>query len=113
MLEESRWILASEQPRDLDLAAGRREEVVAANDERHSLHEIVDGRGELIRPVAFAVADDDVAALRRRLLLLRTVPQIVESLDRVVEPHAQGDAAVVHDPTRPASTRVQHLFHRA
>ena len=56
-------MLAAEQPRELDLAARGRQQIVAANDERDALHEIVHRRRELIRPVAVAVAHEQIAAL--------------------------------------------------
>src|SRR5262249_30580566 len=60
-----------------------------------ALHQVVDRRGELIRPVALAIADEQVAALIGWALLLRTVPQIVEALDAWLQPHADPAAGRV------------------
>ena len=59
---------------------------------RHALDVVVDRRGELIRPVAVAIAHQQIAALLRRPLLLRAVPEIDEALDGRLEPHPQPDA---------------------
>src|SRR5262245_56555011 len=109
MMEEPRRHGASEQTRELKLAAGRVEQVVAADDQRDVLHEVVDSRGELIRPVAVTIADDQVAALLGRALLLRTVTEIIESLHRRLEPHAQTAARGLRQPAAAAGAGISQF----
>ena len=56
-------MLAADQPGELNLAAGRIEQILAANDEVHVLQPVVDDDRELIRPVAMSIADEQIAAL--------------------------------------------------
>src|SRR5215831_19393618 len=99
-MQESGRLGASEQPRQLHLAPRGLEQIVAADDERDILDEIVHGCGELVRPVAFAIADEQIAALFVRALLPRPVTQVDEALDARIEADAQtaarplGQAAV-------------------
>src|ERR671936_355233 len=91
-MQEGRRLGPSEQPRELDLPSGRRQQIVAAHDQRDPLLEIIDGRRELIGPVAFAIANEQIAALLVWPLLLRSVAEIDESLDRWLESHANAEA---------------------
>src|SRR5262245_54263481 len=91
-MEELRRLGASEQAGELNLPARRRQQIVAADDERHPLDVVVDGRGELVRPVALAILHQQIAALLRRSLFLRSVPEIDESLDGRLEADANADA---------------------
>ena len=56
------------------------------------LDEIVHGHGELIRPVAVAIAHEQIAALRHRVLLLRSQHRVVERLHARIEPYARAHA---------------------
>ena len=62
-MKKCRWTLAADQPGELNLAAGRIEQILAANDEVHVLQPVIDDDGELIRPVAMPIADEQIAAL--------------------------------------------------
>ena len=72
MVAERRRPLAAEQPRETDLTAGRRQQVLAADHQVDALAVVVDGGGELVGPVAEPIADQHVAALPRRILFLRS-----------------------------------------
>ena len=52
-----------EHSRESELASRRGQEIRATCDERNSLTKIVNGDGELVRPLALAVPDQQVAAL--------------------------------------------------
>ena len=91
MVEERGGRLASEQTRDADLPAGRREQILTANHQVDLLTEIVDGHGELIRPVAQTIADQYIAALQRRILLLQSQSLVDERLDPGIHAHAPAD----------------------
>src|SRR5262245_685354 len=83
---KKRGLLGSpEQPREENLPPCGVEQIFTANYEIHVLEPVVDGDGELIRPIPVAISNQHVAALRARLLRLRAQPQIVESHDAVVE----------------------------
>src|SRR4029079_18638742 len=95
---QKRWRLAAaEQTGELNLPAGGRKKVDAANHQRHALHVVVDGGRELVRPVALAVARKEIAALVRGPLLLGTEPQIDEALNRGLEPNAEADTGAVRE----------------
>src|SRR5947209_8085790 len=96
-MQELRRLVAAEQARELDLAAGRLQQILAADNERDALDDVVDGRGTLIHPVPVAIANQQIAALVGRPLLLRPETEIHESLDRRLEPHAQPDAGAFRD----------------
>ncbi len=66
-MEKPRRRGASEEPREADLPAGRRQEILAAHDEADLLLPVVDRDGELIRPVAAAIANQRIAALFGRI----------------------------------------------
>src|SRR6266540_111760 len=97
---------AAEETREQDLPAGRRQQIVATDDERHALHVVVHRRAELIRPVAVAIAHEEIAALLRRPLLLRSVTQIDEPLDGRIEAHAQAESGGIGEPTVAAGARI-------
>src|SRR4029077_3274167 len=80
MMQELGRLGAADQPRELHLTACGGEGVVAADYERHALYVVVHGRRELIRPVPVAIAQQQIAALLRRPLRLRTVAAIDEAL---------------------------------
>ena len=95
MVQEPRRFGASEQPGQGDLTARGFEQIFAPNDVRDAVIEIIDRRGELIRPVAFPIADEKIAALLRRPLLLWTAAQIDETFDRRIQSYAQAHARCV------------------
>src|SRR6516162_4665798 len=102
MMQKRGRLLAPEQPREADLPAGRRKQILAANHEIDSLAEIVDGDRELIRPVAEAIADQDVSALRRGVQLPGSEAAIDELLDARIQPHAPAVAIDQRQPTAAA-----------
>ena len=91
-MKKGRRTLAAEQTAELDLAAGGIEQILTAYDEVHVLQPVVDDDGKLIRPVAVAIADEEIAALFRGALLLAPKPTIVELLDRGLQPHPDASA---------------------
>src|SRR5439155_19225825 len=97
VMQERRRLGASKKPRELNLASGRRQQIISAHHERDALLEIVDGRRELISPVALAIADEQIAALLVRPLLLQAMAQIDEAFDRSLESHADADAGSFDD----------------
>ena len=87
-MEEARgWSLRIEQPAELELAAGRGEEVLAPDDQVDPLVEVVHHHRELVGPVAVAVAQEQVAALLGRDLAPLAEEQVVE--DRLLALEAQ------------------------
>jgi len=108
-MQKARRLAAAEQPCELQLAPGGREQVVAANDVRHALDVVVDRHGELIRPVAVAIADQEIAALLGRALFLRAVPKIDEALHGRFEAHPQPDTGRIHESPLAAGTRITKL----
>src|SRR5262249_51327257 len=90
----------------LQLPAGGREEIVAANDVRHALQVVVDRHGELIRPVAFAIANQQISALFGRPLFLWTVPEIDEALDGRFEADPQPATRCGGKPPIAAGARI-------
>ena len=81
-MKKCRWTLAADQPGDLNLAAGRIEQILSSNDEVHVLQPVIDDDRELIGPVAVSIADEQIAALFGGLLLLPPKPEIVEQFER-------------------------------
>src|SRR5581483_11620897 len=72
-----------------------------------------DGRGELIRPLAVPVADEKIAALLRRPLIDRPVPQIHESFDARFETHAQAGTGLLRKSLRRARAGVAQFAVRS
>src|SRR5581483_11512168 len=64
---------------------------------------------ELIRPVALAIAHQGVAALFVGALLLRSVPQVHEPLDRRRQPHPQATPRRLGKTSGRAGPRVPKL----
>src|SRR5688572_10252790 len=91
-MQKRRRLATSQQTAELDLSACRIEQIFAADHVRDTLQPIVYDHGKLIRPVAVAIADEDIAGFLRGTLLLRPETAIVKSLDRRVEPHANAMA---------------------
>ena len=106
MMQKRRGALAAEQAREPDLPAGRGKQILTANHEIDLLVEIVDADGELISPVAPSIADQHVAALLRRIVLLRSEPPIDEALDAGVHAHAPANAVDQRNPAPAAMTVV-------
>jgi hypothetical protein len=92
MVKERRRLGTSEETRQLNLAAGRFQEIVAADDQVHALDPVIDDRCEVIRPVAGAIPHQQIAALIQRLLRLRTMAPIVEPLQGRLQPDSEAQA---------------------
>src|ERR1700730_2367508 len=99
VMQELRWLGASEEPRELQLPAGGFQQIDAANDMRHALGVVVHGGRKLIRPVPFAIADQRIAALLRRPLLPSTEPQVDKPLHGRLELHSKSEAGRVREST--------------
>jgi D-aminopeptidase len=109
MVQKHRCLSAAEQPRQPDLTAGRRKQILPADDEVDPLAPIVHGDGELIRPVAQPVADQHVAALCRRVLLLPAHHRIVKNLHPWQQSHAPTEPVAQGQMTIAAATRIAKL----
>src|SRR6266496_1384901 len=105
-MQELRRFSAAQEACELNLPAGRFQEVVAANHVGHALNVVVHGDRELIRPVPLAIADQQIAALLRGPLLLRSVPEVDEALHRWLESHAESDPRRLRDPAIAAGARI-------
>ena len=105
-MEKRRRLVAAEQPRQLNLPARGGEEIDAADHQRHALDVVVDRRRELIRPVAVAIAGQQIAALLGGALLLWTETEIDEALHRWLEPNAQPAARALGEPAVAAGARI-------
>ncbi|MEY3702346.1 MAG: hypothetical protein RI891_1638, partial [Gemmatimonadota bacterium] len=79
-MEEGRRRRAPEESRETELASGGGEEILAADHEIDALFPVIDGDGELVGPLTEPVADEEIAALRHRVLGLWPKPQIIEAL---------------------------------
>ena len=95
-MEEGRWSHAPEEPREAKLSTGGGEEILPPDHEIDPLFPVVDGDGELIGPLAEPVADEEVAALRHRVVGLRPEPQIIEPL-RPIPRHADSASDLIPD----------------
>lgn len=84
--------VASQKTAELDLSTCRIEQIFAADHVRDTLQPVVYDDRKLIRPVAVAIAEQEIAALLRGTLLLRAEPAIVKSFDGRLEPHANATA---------------------
>ncbi len=84
---------SSKHSGELDLPAGRREQIEPADDEIHCVVHVVHGHRELVGPVAVAILEEDIAALFRRRL--HDVPEgpVDEVLWRVIQHHADTRAS--------------------
>lgn len=89
------WMVGAGIARKVDFGEGRSRYEPSYRHPRH--YQVVDGRRELIAPVAVAIANDEVAALFVGFLLLRSASKIDEAFDRRLEADAQGDALAFHD----------------
>ena len=63
MMKKRRRLSPAEQAGELNLTAGRIEQVLTANDEIHALQPVIDDDGKLIRPVAVPIADEQISTL--------------------------------------------------
>ena len=90
MMHEYRRRGPSEQPPEQELAAGRLQQILAPDHEVDAVAEVVHHHGELVGPLAQAVPQQQVPALRRRVLSRGPEPRVLEALDAGIdpEPHA-------------------------
>ena len=79
-MHEGRRRVAAEESGELDLTSGRGHEVQTPDHVRDLLEHVVDSGGELIRPVAVTIPGQEVAALQRRDLKLRSLQEVFEPL---------------------------------
>lgn len=109
MVQISRRGVPPEEARDLNLPAGRGQDVLAANHEIDALIEIVDHDRELIGPVSMAIAREDIAGDVRGDLFHRPQPEIGErdALGREEDPPALVNRAIDVEAT--ARARITNL----
>jgi transcription termination factor Rho len=86
---------ATEEPRDLDLTAGRSQQVDPSNHIVDLLTPVVDGNRELIGPVAVPIAKQHIAALLKGILTLQPEARILKLLDAWID--AQPPAVSVNN----------------
>src|SRR6266508_593145 len=110
MMQELGRLHSPEQARQLHLAAGRRQQIVATNHERHALDVVVDSRSELIGPIPVAIAREQIAALLGRPLLLKSMTEIDEALRRRIEAHAETDIRPFSETAVAARARIPQFF---
>src|SRR5688500_6062905 len=94
---------------EADLAAGRREQTRAANHEADLLLPVVHGDRELVRPVAVPIANQQIGALLRRFLDLRSKPCVHEFLDTRIHPNPPAIAVRQRDPEIAAPAWIAEL----
>ena len=88
VVEEQGRRLAAQEAGEPQLHRGGVEEVAAADDQVDSVPHVVDDHAERIRPVADAVADEEIAT-RRRLLRERAREQVGPALRARPDGHPQ------------------------
>ena len=91
-MEKHRRLGAPEEPSELNLPACGIQQILAAHHHVHALQPIVDDDRKLIRPAAVPIADEDIAALFVRALLLETQPEIMKTLDGTLRANANAEA---------------------
>ena len=84
-------------------------QVVAADHEIDSLRRVIDGDGELIRPVALAIAQQQVAALSRGILRLRAVRASVKRSRPGIQTGPPAENLVERQGRVPAGARVSQF----
>lgn len=87
-MKKARRAGPAEQARELNLAAGGSEEVLAPHDQVDALVEVVDHHRELVGPVAVAIADQEIASLVGGHLLDRPQAKIAEGDGLALEANA-------------------------
>src|SRR5262245_22599113 len=112
MVPEARWQRTSEEARESDLTSRGFEQVHAANDVGDALVEIIDRHGKLVGPVSQSVAQQQVAALRLRILHLLSAKPILEALDARIDAHPPADAVVERQREIPARARISQFGDR-
>src|SRR5689334_16975423 len=91
MMPEARRRGAAEQARETNLPTRGCKQIFTADHVGDFLQVIVDGRDELIRPVAEAIAHEQIAALPARVLFLWAEEFVEEFLDARIDSHAPTD----------------------
>jgi len=109
MMRETRRRRATEQTRQTDLPTGGCEQVGAADDLGDALLDIVGDHRKLIRPIAEPIANQQVSALRGRVLRLRATQAILESFDPWLHDRTPAEAVAEAQPPVAARTRVGTL----
>ena len=94
-MREHRRRLTSDQPGQTDLTSSRGEQILSAHDERDALYGIVDRSDTLVGPVAETIPQQQISALRRRILFLTTNERIVEHLDPGSELQPPADVTIL------------------
>jgi len=64
--------------REAELPAGRRQQVHPSNHERDTIPRVVDGDRKVVRPMAIAVADEDIAEFVGRRIALDPEQRVPE-----------------------------------
>src|SRR6188474_1174480 len=108
-MPEARHFLAAEQLREPNLPSSGRQQILAANHVGDALDVIVDGHRVLIRPVAHAIADQQIAALLAWILFLRPEDLIKEALDAGRHDHPPADTIAERNALVAAGIQVTSL----
>ena len=98
-MQVGRRLRATKHPAQTDLAPCRIEQIRAPDNQIHVLFEIIDGHRELVRPVAIAIAQQQVAALVQRCLFKDAEQQIGEPLAARLELDAKTPPGGVGEAT--------------
>ena len=71
MMKVPRRLKSAQHPGEPELAARRRQQVLAANNNVDAVPDVIDGHGELVGPLPKPVTQQQIATLALRPLLLR------------------------------------------
>ncbi len=106
-MQEGRRLGSAQKPGQLELPAGRIEQILAPHHHGDALPPVVHDDRKLIRPVARTIAREQIAALRGRLLRLLAQAQIGEVFDGCIEPDAKTDARFFRQTLRGTGTGIR------
>ena len=99
MVRKARVPSPAEHLPETQLTSRRRREIFTANDVGNPLHHVVDGDRELIRPVAVAIAQQQIPTLTSGFMLDDAQEKILERLDTFGNSNAQAPARSVCQAT--------------
>ena len=86
MVNEGRRTVTAKEARDADLPAGRRQQIDSANDHIDFLSPVIHRDRKLVGPVAVSIANQYIAALLCRVLLLDPEHAVLKFLNAGIHP---------------------------